>query len=84
MDNKYVTDIAKLSEQLSCFVAFVHYMDKREDYISFRDSTGFLGREEDSVFSDAIKTFGGRYDVIAYLYFIKDDTRFLPNKFGPF
>ncbi len=29
-------------------------------------------------FENAVETFGAKYDTIAYLFFIKDDTRFLP------
>ena len=152
---------AKLIEQISRFVAFVHYNDGRHfGYISFRDSAGFLGREEEyktriaeearkeldikswseswigtgkiancvkramnksdnlvnkysrikflnqldpkhsdyrqeaervlydvyrsplcdeaTAFAEAVETFGAKYDTIAFLFYIKDDSRFLP------
>ena len=151
---------ANLIEIISRFISFVHYKDNRSGFISFRDSTGFLGREEDyksriaedarkelnfscwneswigtgkiadsarramnksgnlvnmhsrlnfsnrldpthpdyrqeaervlydiyrnplcdeaTAFSKAKDTFGGTYSVIAFLFYIKDDSRFLP------
>ena len=166
MDTIYLTDAAKLVEQLSRFTSFVHYMDGQSGYISFRDSTSFLGREEDYktyiaeearrelkfadwteswvgsgkiatsamkamakagnlvnknqqidfknrlnpehpnfrkdaervlfdiyrnplcsdslAFENAVATFGAKYDTIAFLFFVKDDTRFLPISTGHF
>ena len=43
----YITKSEKLVEQLSRFTFFVHNMDGYSGYISFRDSTGFLGRRND-------------------------------------
>lgn len=162
----HITNIAKLIEQLSRFTSFVRHMDGNPDSISFRDSTGFLGREEDyksriaeearkelkfskwneswigtgkiadcarramnksgnlvnknqqvdfknrldpkhpkycpkaertlydiyrnslcdecAAFENAIEVFGAKYDTIAFLFFIKDDTRFLPISTGHF
>lgn len=161
-------DTTKLVEQFSRFTAFVQHMNQQPGSISFRDSSGFLGREEDyksriaeearkelkfsswtesmigagkrtisecakkamnragnlvnmnqqidfknrlnpshpnyrpeaeqvlydiyrnqhideaTAFSNAIKTFGAKYDTIAFLFFIKDDTRFLPISTGHF
>ena len=34
--------------------------------------------EERHAFDDAVAVFGGKYDTIAYLFFIKDSSRFLP------
>lgn len=34
--------------------------------------------EESTAFANAVKTFGAKYCTIAFLFFIKDDTRFLP------
>lgn len=34
--------------------------------------------EERQAFDEAISVFGGKYDTIAYLFFIKDSSRFLP------
>ena len=166
MDTIYLTDAAKLVEQLSRFTSFVHYMDGQSGYISFRDSTSFLGREEDYktyiaeearrelkfadwteswvgsgkiatsamkamakagnlvnknqqidfknrlnpehpnfrkdaervlfdiyrnplcsdslAFENAVATLGAKYDTIAFLFFVKDDTRFLPISTGHF
>ncbi len=166
MCNTQITDTAKLIEQLSRFTAFVHHMDGQAGIISFRDSTGFLGREEDYkshiaeearnelkfgdwkeswigsgkiaacamkaiakagnlvnknqqvdfknrlnpehpkyrqdaervlydiyrnplcpdsvAFENAVAAFGAKYDTIAFLFFIKDDTRFLPISTGHF
>lgn len=166
MSETYIKDLAKVVEQLSRFTAYVHHNDGTQGFISFRDSTGILGREEDfksaraeearkaldyekwdeswigtgkiaecaneaikkagelvflnqqfdfqnrlnpehskyqedaervlfniyansdydesEAFADAIKTFGGSYDTIAFLFFIKDDTRFLPISSGHF
>ena len=163
---QYVKNPVKIVEQISRFVSFVHSKDGREGYISFRDSTGFLGREEDyksciaeaarnamdfnrweenwigtgriaqcavnaikkagnlvnvnqqidfqnrldpshpkykrdaesllyriyrdshskdaEVFAEAVDTFGAKYDTIAFLFFVKDDTRFLPISTGHF
>ena len=47
MDNTIVIDTAKLVEQLARFTFFVHHLDGQSRCISFRDSLGFLGREED-------------------------------------
>ena len=33
---------------------------------------------ESAIFEKAVKVFGAKYDIIAFLFFIKDDTRFLP------
>ena len=161
-----ITNTAKMVEQLSRFTSFVQHMDGQSGYISFRDSSGFLGREEDyksriaeearkelnfanwkeswigtgkiaecaakamnrannlvnknqqidfknrlnpehqkykpegervlydiyrnascqeaEAFANAVDTFGAKYDTIAFLFFIKDDTRFLPISTGHF
>ena len=166
MSESYVTDVGRLVEQLSRFTAFIQYMDGCPGNISFRDSTGFLGREEDYksriaeearkelnfsswkeawigtgkiaacaakamsradnlvnvnqqidfknrlnpnhpsfrpeaerilydiyrnpsckesvAFSNAVKAFSGAYDKIAFLFFIKDRSRFLPISPGHF
>lgn len=166
MSKSYISDIAKLVGQLSRFIYYVHHVDGRSGYISFRDSSGFLGCEEyksriaevarkrlnfknwdeswigtgkiadcakramgvsgnnlvddhqktdfgnrldrkhskyhpeaervlydiyrnplcdeATAFSNAVKTFGAKYDTIAFLFFIKDDTRFLPVSPGHF
>ncbi len=150
----------KLITTLSRFASFVQEMDGKSGLISFRDSAGFLGREEDykslvaenarkaldykswrdsqsgrariadcarkamqssinlvnmhqvidfsnrldpshpkyspkavrvlydlycnpacnesEVFEDAVEAFGANYATIAFLFFIKDDSRFLP------
>ena len=165
-NGSFINDAAKISEQLSRFTAYIHSKDGHTGFISFRDSTGFLGREEDYksrvaeearkelrfkewkeswigtgkiascaakaiskssnlvnsnqqidfknrlnpthpkfcsnaervlfdiycnsvceesvAFSNAIKAFGAKYDTIAFLFFIKDDTRFLPISTGHF
>ncbi len=162
----YITNTAKLVEQLSLFISYVQEKDERSSFISFRDSTGFLGREEDyksriaeearkelnycswneswvgtgqiaecakramnkafnlvnknqqidfknrldpnhpkyrseservlydiyrnplcresTAFTNAVEAFGAKYDTIAFLFFIKDDTRFLPISTGHF
>lgn len=166
MSNSYITNSAKLVDQLSRFTAFVQQMDGYPGFISFRNSTGFLGREEDyksriaeearkelnfnswkeswigtgkiancakramnragnlvnknqqvnfknrldpnnsqfreeservlfdiyrntsieesASFAKAVETFGAKYDTIAFLFFIKDDSRFLPISPGNF
>lgn len=166
MSNAHVTDAGKLAEQLSRFISFVQQMDGRSGFISFRDCTGFLGREEDyksriaeearkelkfnswteswigtgkiadcagsamnksgnlvdknqqidfknrldpnhakyrpeaervlydlycnplcdasTAFANAEEVFGAKYDTIAFLFFIKDDSRFLPIRTGHF
>lgn len=38
----------------------------------------FKGNNERQAFEDAKKVFGGKYPTIGYLFFLKDDTRFLP------
>ena len=163
---QYVKNHVKIVEQISRFLSFVHSKDGRDGAISFRDSTGFLGREEDyksriaeaarlaldfnsweeswigtgriaqcavnamkkagnlvnvnqqidfqnrldpthpkfkqdaemvlyklyrdprlldaDIFSEAVATFGAKYDTIAFLFFVKDDTRFLPISTGHF
>ena len=40
--------------------------------------------EEPAAFANAVETFGAKYDTIAFLFFIKDDTRFLPISTGHF
>lgn len=166
MGDAYIQNTAKLVEQLSRFTSFVQHMDGQKGCISFRDSSGFLGREEDyksriaeearkelnytnwkeswigtgkiadcaaramgkasnlvnmnqqidfknrlipdhqkyrqdaervlfdiycnpscresEAFANAVDTFGAKYDTIAFLFFIKDDTRFLPISTGHF
>lgn len=166
MSNSYTMDLARLVEQLSRFSSFIQQTDGRHGFISFRDSTSFLGREEDyksriaeearkelkfdswkeswigtgkiaecarnaisksgnlvnknqqidfknrlnpnsvkyrpesektlydiyrnplcdeaTAFSNAVKVFGAKYDTIAFLFFIKDDSRFLPISTGHF
>lgn len=162
----HITNVSKLIDVLSRFLLFVQEMDGHSGFISFRDSNGFLGREEDYktliaeearkelrfgdwneswigtgkiadctsramskagnlvnknqqidfknrlnpdhekyredaeqvlfdiyrnpvcdssvAFTNAVKTFGAKYDTIAFLFFIKDDTRFLPISTGHF
>lgn len=166
MNRSYIPNTLKVVEQLSRFVTFVQQMDGQSGYISFRDSTGFLGQEEDyksriaedarkelnfsnwkeswigtgkiaecakramsksgnlvnknqqvdfknrldpenqkyhqeaervlfdiyrnpyceesTAFANAVGTFGAKYDSIAFLFFIKDDTRYLPISSGHF
>ncbi len=160
MSNTYIDNTKKLIEQLSRFTSFVQHMDGYLGGISFRDSTRFLGREEDYkshiveearkelnfnswneswigtgkiadcvrrainkagnlvnknqqidfknrldskhakfrpeaervlydiyrnpsceesvIFANVVKIFGAKYDTISFLFFIKDDSRFLP------
>lgn len=47
MSETYIKDLAKVVEQLSRFTAYVHNTDGAQGFISFRDSTGILGRNED-------------------------------------
>lgn len=166
MSNMYITDAARLAEQVSRFISFVQQMDEQPGFISFRDSAGYLGREEDyksriaeearkelkfnswseswigtgkiadcariainksgnlvnknqqidfknrldpnhpkyrpeaeralydlycnphcaesTAFANAVEVFGAKYDTIAFLFFIKDDSRFLPISTGHF
>lgn len=166
MSNTYITNAAKLVEQLSRFTSFVQHADGQTGFLSFRDSTGILGREEDyksriaeearkelkfnswseswigtgkiaectkrainksgnlvdwyqqidfknrldsnnaefrpeaeralydiyrnslcdeaTAFANAVKVFGAKYETIAFLFFIKDDSRFLPISTGHF
>lgn len=166
MEEIQIKNIAKIATELSRFTFFVQQMDGQTGYISFRDSSGFLGREEDyksqiaeearteldfanwkdswigtgkiaecaakamskadnlvnnnqqidfknrinpnhekyheeaervlydiyrnfsiseaEAFANAVGTFGAKYDTIAFLFFIKDDTRFLPISTGHF
>ena len=166
MSNVRIQNIGKLVEQLTRFTIFVNQMDGKRDFISFRDSKGFLGREEDyktriaeearkelkfsswneswigtgriaecakramsksgnlvnknqqidfknrldpnhplyraeaertlydiyrnpnfeaaTAFINAVSIFGAKYDTIAFLFFIKDDSRFLPISPGHF
>jgi len=156
----HIVNIAHLTEKLSRFSAFVQHIDRSDGFISFRNSAGFLGREEDyktriaeearkelnfsnwseswigtgriadcarkamnksgnlvnmhsridfsnrldsshseyrqeaervlydiyrnplcdeaTAFAEAKDTFSGTYSVIAFLFYIKDDSRFLP------
>lgn len=155
-----IENSAKLIEQAMRFISFVNEMDGRSGAISFRDSTGILGREEDYkpsvaeearkelnfkdwkeswvgtgkiaecakkainksnnlvdynqkvdfknrlnpkhpkyrpeaekvlydiyrnplcddaiAFAEAVEVFGAKYDTISFLFFIKDNSRFLP------
>ena len=166
MSNVHITDTARLVEKMMRFAAYVQHKDGHAGTISFRDSNGFLGREEDyksriaeearkalrfsewkeswigtgkiaecaakaiskagnlvfpnqklafqnclnpqhpnyqkdaervlfdiyrnhecddaDAFTNAVATFGAKYDTIAFLFFIKDDTRFLPISPGHF
>lgn len=162
MNELNTIDAGILAEQLSRFSAYVQYRNGQPGSISFRDSSGVLGREEDYksriaeearkelkfsswtesmigseervisecakramnragnlvdkhqqidfinrldpshpnyrpnaeqilydiyrnqnvddavAFANAVETFGAKYDTIAFLFFIKDDSRFLP------
>lgn len=40
--------------------------------------------DEEAAFTQALNVFGRRYDIIAYLFFIKDSSRFLPVSPGRF
>lgn len=166
MSDIHVTDITKLTEQLSRFTSFVQQMDGQYGPISFQDNVGFLGREENyksriaedarkelklnkwtaswigtgkiaahvgaamskagnlvnknqqidfknrlnpkraefqpeaeqvlytlyhsqpcdepTAFANAMNVFGKKYDTIAFLFFIKDSSRFLPISSGHF
>ena len=42
------------------------------------------GAQEATAFAQAKKVFGGYYDTIAYLFFIKDESRFIPISPGNF
>ncbi len=44
----------------------------------------FRGNDEEAAFKQAVSVFGGSYDLIAFFFFIKDDTRFLPISSGIF
>lgn len=44
----------------------------------------YRGNDEHAAFEHAIEVFGAKYDTIAFLFFIKDDTRFLPISPGNF
>lgn len=39
----------------------------------------YKGRDDKASFEYAKKVFGGRYPLLAYLFFIKDETRYLPT-----
>ncbi len=47
MSHESRIDTGKLIGQLSRFTSFVQDKDGKTGFISFRDSSGFLGREED-------------------------------------
>lgn len=163
---KQINSREKMISQLGRFTSYVNYNDGHSGSISFRDSSGFLGREEGyktriaeearnlldfqkwnetwigtgkiadcakkamskadnlvninqqidfnnrlnkehinykedgervlfdiycnpscsdaDAFKKAVDTFGAKYDTIAFLFFIKDDTRFLPISTGHF
>ena len=38
----------------------------------------FKGDDEEEAFGFAVNVFGAKYDLISFLFFIKDDTRYLP------
>ena len=38
----------------------------------------FRGDDDEEAYNAAVNCFGAKYDLIAFLFFIKDDTRFLP------
>lgn len=44
----------------------------------------YCGIDEKTAFGDAVAFWGAKYDLIAYLFFIKDNTRFLPISSGNF
>ncbi len=44
----------------------------------------FRGDDDEAAFKAAVNCFGAKYDLIAFLFFIKDDTRFLPISPGNF
>ncbi len=161
MTNVYNIDTEKIVEKLIRFTHYIYDKNGKEGFLSFRDSSGYLGQEEDyksriaeearkelnykswkeswigtgkisecarkamnrsgnlvnknqqidfknrlnpdhkgfrqdaervlynlyvnplcddaTAFKEATETFGAKYDTIAFLFFIKDDTHFLPN-----
>ena len=166
MEKAYINNHSKLITELLRFASYIQYLDGKSGCISFRDSSGFLGREENyksriaeearkelnancwkeswigtgkindfafkamrkannlvnvnqqidfcnhldpnhpkysqdtervlydiyrnplcsesDAFEKAIKTFGAKYDTIAFLFFIKNDSLFLPVSPGHF
>ena len=69
-------------------ISFRNRLDpKHPDYRQDGESVLFdiyRGNDEAHAFENAIKAFGAKYDMISFLFFVKDDTRFLPISPGNF
>lgn len=59
-----------------------HKLDAASTLFNIYKSKGEI--EEAAAFTEAKRVFGGNYDTIAYLFFIKDQARFLPVSPGNF
>lgn len=76
----YASKAMDEAENLVDFNQKVHFKNKLES-VGNAERTLFeiyRGNDEAKAFADAVKFFGGHYDLIGYLFFIKDSTRFLP------
>ena len=92
--------LACVRKAMDCDVNLVNHYQKtsfrniinpeHEDYNPdaarvFYDIYKSIGDEEEAAaFAEAMKVFGGNYDTLAYLFFIKDQSRFLPVSPGHF
>ena len=76
----YAREAIHKAENLVDFNQKVHFKNKLGSEGSAERALFdiFRGSDEAKAFADAVKVFGGHYDLIGYLFFIKDSTRFLP------
>jgi len=80
-----IVDIAmrviNLSQNLVNKNQIIHFKNKLLEYPKEAERVIFdiyYAGDERCAFENAVKFFGAKYDLIAYLFFIKDYTRFLP------
>lgn len=79
--NAISTQIIKLSKNLVNVNQIIHFNNIIAEYPQEAERVMYdiyYCSSEKCAFENAVKLFGGKYDLIAYLFFTKDYTRFLP------
>lgn len=79
--NKISNQIIKLSDNLVHINQILHFNNTIAQYPKEAERVMYdiyYCPNEKYAFENAVKLFGGKYDLIAYLFFTKDYTRFLP------
>ena len=87
-DDACFSDIAQKVKQAVCdahnlvhYIAKMHFMDKVDENPTEAGKIFYeiyCTDNDKKSFDDAIKFFGGKYNLIAYLFFIKDKSKYLP------